>query len=117
MEHGGRTFKFIYDGIFYEILDELGEMPLPPYITETLDDQERYQTVFAKERVPLQHQQQVFISRMNLLEEYSEKGVKIAFITLHVGLGTFRPVSVDTIENHDDAFRILSCYRRNSRCD
>lgn len=100
LEQGGRLFKFIYEGIFYEILDELGQMPLPPYITETLDDQARYQTVFAKERGSAAAPTAGLHFTDQLLESIQNKGVGIAFITLHVGLGTFRPVSVDTIENH-----------------
>ena len=101
LEHGGRVFKFTYDGIFHEILDKLGSMPLPPYITETLDDKERYQTVFAKERGSAAAPTAGLHFTDELLEQISAKGVEIAFITLHVGLGTFRPVSVDSIENHD----------------
>ena len=101
LEHGGRTFKFEYDGIFYEILERLGEMPLPPYIREKLDDQERYQTVFAKERGSAAAPTAGLHFTEQLLEEIKAKGVKIGFVTLHVGLGTFRPVSVDSIENHD----------------
>ncbi len=101
LEHGGRTFKFEYDGIFYEILERLGEMPLPPYIREKLDDQERYQTVFAKERGSAAAPTAGLHFTEKLLEEIKAKGVKIGFVTLHVGLGTFRPVSVDSIENHD----------------
>ncbi len=97
---GGRTFKFIYEGIFYEILDALGQMPLPPYITETLDDQARYQTVFAKERGSAAAPTAGLHFTDEILESIRAKGVNLAFITLHVGLGTFRPVSVDTIENH-----------------
>ena len=100
MEQGGRTFKFIYEGIFYEILDELGEMPLPPYITETFDDQARYQTVFAKERGSAAAPTAGLHFTDEILESIRNKGVNIAFITLHVGLGTFRPVSADTIEDH-----------------
>ena len=101
LEHGGRTFKFEYDGIFYEILERLGEMPLPPYIREKLDDQERYQTVFAKERGSAAAPTAGLHFTEQLLEDIKAKGVKIGFVTLHVGLGTFRPVSVDSIENHD----------------
>ena len=100
LEQGGRLFKFMYDGIFYEILDALGQMPLPPYITETLDDQERYQTVFAKERGSAAAPTAGLHFTEEILERLREKGVQIAFITLHVGLGTFRPVSVDSIEEH-----------------
>lgn len=100
LPQGGREFKLIYDGILYEILDQLGEMPLPPYITEKLDDQERYQTVFAKERGSAAAPTAGLHFTEDVLQELSHKGVHIAFITLHVGLGTFRPVSVDTIEDH-----------------
>jgi S-adenosylmethionine:tRNA ribosyltransferase-isomerase len=100
-EHGGRMLKFNYDGIFYEVLEELGEMPLPPYIRERLDDQDRYQTVFARERGSAAAPTAGLHFTEELLDEIRKKGVHIAFITLHVGLGTFRPVSVDTIEDHD----------------
>lgn len=100
LEQGGRLFKFKYDGIFYEILDALGQMPLPPYITETLDDRERYQTVFAKERGSAAAPTAGLHFTEEILNQFREKGVHIAFITLHVGLGTFRPVSVDSIEEH-----------------
>lgn len=100
LDHGGRHFKMIYDGIFYEILDALGEMPLPPYIREKLDDQERYQTVFAKERGSAAAPTAGLHFTEELLDSIRAKGVEIAFITLHVGLGTFRPVSVDSIEDH-----------------
>lgn len=100
LDHGGRHFKMIYDGIFYEILDQLGEMPLPPYIREKLEDQGRYQTVFAKERGSAAAPTAGLHFTDALLEEIRAKGVNIAFITLHVGLGTFRPVSVDSIDDH-----------------
>ncbi|HEX5563771.1 MAG TPA: tRNA preQ1(34) S-adenosylmethionine ribosyltransferase-isomerase QueA [Sporosarcina sp.] len=100
LEQGGRIFKFRYEGIFYEILDSLGQMPLPPYITETLDDQSRYQTVFAKERGSAAAPTAGLHFTEEILQEIKEKGVGVEFITLHVGLGTFRPVSVDSIEDH-----------------
>ncbi|BAQ11557.1 S-adenosylmethionine:tRNA [Bacillus sp. OxB-1] len=100
LEQGGRTFQFLYDGIFYEILDALGQMPLPPYITETLDDQSRYQTVFAKERGSAAAPTAGLHFTEEILDEIKAKGVGVEFITLHVGLGTFRPVSVDSIEDH-----------------
>ncbi|MFC7783135.1 MULTISPECIES: tRNA preQ1(34) S-adenosylmethionine ribosyltransferase-isomerase QueA [unclassified Rossellomorea] len=100
-EHGGRILEFRYEGIFYEVLDELGEMPLPPYIRERLEEQDRYQTVFARERGSAAAPTAGLHFTEELLEELKAKGVHIAFITLHVGLGTFRPVSVDTIEEHD----------------
>lgn len=100
LPQGGREFKLIYNGILYEILDKLGEMPLPPYITEKLDDPERYQTVFAKEPGSAAAPTAGLHFTEDILHTLTEKGVKIAFVTLHVGLGTFRPVSVDTIEEH-----------------
>ena len=100
LEQGGRIFKLIYTGILYEILDALGKMPLPPYITETLDDQNRYQTVFAKERGSAAAPTAGLHFTDDILEQIRNKGVEVAFITLHVGLGTFRPVSVDSIANH-----------------
>lgn len=101
LEHGGRILDFSYEGIFYEVLDELGTMPLPPYIKEQLDDQDRYQTVFAKERGSAAAPTAGLHFTEQLLEKIKEMGVHVAFITLHVGLGTFRPVSVDDIDNHD----------------
>ncbi|MFJ7950100.1 tRNA preQ1(34) S-adenosylmethionine ribosyltransferase-isomerase QueA [Lysinibacillus sp. NPDC096418] len=101
LDHGGRLFEFKYDGIFYEILEQLGEMPLPPYIREKLDDQDRYQTVYAKERGSAAAPTAGLHFTEELLEQVKAKGVEIVFITLHVGLGTFRPVSVDSIENHE----------------
>ncbi|WP_421380132.1 tRNA preQ1(34) S-adenosylmethionine ribosyltransferase-isomerase QueA [Bacillus salacetis] len=100
-EQGGRTMEFHYEGIFYEVLDELGEMPLPPYISEKLEDQDRYQTVFARERGSAAAPTAGLHFTEELLDEIRAKGVHVAFITLHVGLGTFRPVSVDSIEEHD----------------
>jgi S-adenosylmethionine:tRNA ribosyltransferase-isomerase len=100
-EYGGRIIEFIYDGIFYEVLEELGEMPLPPYIREQLDDQDRYQTVFARERGSAAAPTAGLHFTEQLLEDIKQKGVHIAFITLHVGLGTFRPVSADTIQEHE----------------
>lgn len=101
LDHGGRIFKFSYDGIFYEILDKLGEMPLPPYIREKLEDQDRYQTVYAKERGSAAAPTAGLHFTDELLDTIRLKGVEVVFITLHVGLGTFRPVSVDSIEDHE----------------
>ncbi|MBS4217029.1 tRNA preQ1(34) S-adenosylmethionine ribosyltransferase-isomerase QueA [Bacillus sp. FJAT-49711] len=101
LEHGGRILEFHYKGIFYEILDSLGKMPLPPYIKEQLEDQGRYQTVYAKERGSAAAPTAGLHFTEKLLEEIQDKGIKIAFITLHVGLGTFRPVSVENIDEHD----------------
>jgi len=101
LEHGGRIMSFSYEGLFYETLEELGEMPLPPYIKERLDDKDRYQTVFAKERGSAAAPTAGLHFTKELLKEIEDMGVHIAFITLHVGLGTFRPVSVENIEEHD----------------
>ncbi|MDQ0197160.1 tRNA preQ1(34) S-adenosylmethionine ribosyltransferase-isomerase QueA [Neobacillus ginsengisoli] len=100
-EHGGRIFDFKYEGIFYEVLDQLGEMPLPPYIKEQLDDRDRYQTVYAREPGSAAAPTAGLHFTESLLNEVKEKGVHVAFITLHVGLGTFRPVSVDDVLEHD----------------
>jgi len=101
LEHGGRILEFTYEGIFYEVLDSLGEMPLPPYIKEQLEDRERYQTVFAREHGSAAAPTAGLHFTERLLDAIREKGVHIAFITLHVGLGTFRPVNVENIEEHD----------------
>lgn len=100
-DHGGRIFTFRYEGIFYEVLEALGEMPLPPYIKEQLEDKDRYQTVYAKERGSAAAPTAGLHFTEELLTELKEIGVHIAFITLHVGLGTFRPVSVDDIDEHE----------------
>lgn len=99
-EHGGRVLQFSYEGIFYEILDELGEMPLPPYIKEQLPEKERYQTVYAKEEGSAAAPTAGLHFTTDLLEEIKAMGVAIVFVTLHVGLGTFRPVSVENPEEH-----------------
>ena len=99
-EEGIRELKFIYHGVFYEILDELGEMPLPPYITERLEDRERYQTVYSKEKGSAAAPTAGLHFTKELLEKVKEKGVNIAYVTLHVGLGTFRPVKVDDVNEH-----------------
>ena len=99
-EHGGRVFRFEYNGLFFEVLDKLGEMPLPPYIHEKLENKERYQTVYAKEQGSAAAPTAGLHFTDTLLDDIRAKGVKIAFVTLHVGLGTFRPVSVDSIDDH-----------------
>lgn len=101
LEHGGRVVEFHYDGIFLEVLESLGEMPLPPYIHEKLDDRERYQTVYAKENGSAAAPTAGLHFTKELLKKIEDKGVKLVYLTLHVGLGTFRPVSVDNIEEHD----------------
>ena len=90
----------IYKGVFYEILDQLGEMPLPPYIHEKLIDQDRYQTVYNKYKGSAAAPTAGLHFTKELMEEIRAKGVTITFVTLHVGLGTFRPVQVDTIDEH-----------------
>lgn len=100
-DEGIRYFTFLYEGIFLEILDELGTMPLPPYIHEKLNDQSRYQTVYAKEVGSAAAPTAGLHFTNELLEEIKTKGINIAFVTLHVGLGTFRPVSVEKIEDHE----------------
>ncbi|MDR0846893.1 MAG: tRNA preQ1(34) S-adenosylmethionine ribosyltransferase-isomerase QueA [Lactobacillales bacterium] len=99
-EDGGRVIEFSYDGIFLEVLESLGEMPLPPYIHEKLDDQERYQTVYAKNNGAAAAPTAGLHFTPELLAAIEAKGVKLAYVTLHVGLGTFRPVSVDDIDAH-----------------
>ncbi|WP_237036199.1 tRNA preQ1(34) S-adenosylmethionine ribosyltransferase-isomerase QueA [Mediannikoviicoccus vaginalis] len=100
-DEGNRFVKFYYDGIFEEILDELGNMPLPPYITEKLEDKERYQTVYAKHEGSAAAPTAGLHFTKELLKKIEEKGVIVKFVTLHVGLGTFRPVKVDDVEKHN----------------
>ncbi|MGX6962123.1 tRNA preQ1(34) S-adenosylmethionine ribosyltransferase-isomerase QueA [Vagococcus xieshaowenii] len=100
LEHGGRIIEFNYDGVFLEILESLGEMPLPPYIKERLEDPDRYQTVYAKENGSAAAPTAGLHFTKELLAAIEEKGIRLVYLTLHVGLGTFRPVSVDNIEEH-----------------
>ncbi len=100
LEHGGRMIEFHYDGIFMEILDQLGEMPLPPYIKEKLDDPEMYQTVYSREIGSAAAPTAGLHFTTELLKKIEDKGVKLVYLTLHVGLGTFRPVSEENIEDH-----------------
>ena len=100
-EFGGRVMEFDYEGDFEEILDKLGNMPLPPYIKEDLDEPERYQTVYAKKRGSVAAPTAGLHFTPELLDEIKEKGVQVEYITLHVGLGTFRPVRTDEVEEHD----------------
>jgi S-adenosylmethionine:tRNA ribosyltransferase-isomerase len=100
VDEGNRIIEFYYQGIFEEILDELGQMPLPPYITEQLEDKERYQTVYSRTVGSAAAPTAGLHFTNELLEAIERKGVQIAYITLHVGLGTFRPVKVDSIEEH-----------------
>ena len=101
MEGGNRKVKFEYEGIFNEILEQIGLMPLPPYIKEKLDDKSRYQTVYAKYEGSAAAPTAGLHFTEELLEKIKEKGVEIANVTLHVGIGTFRPVKVENIEEHD----------------
>lgn len=100
IEEGNRIIEFSYEGIFEQVLDELGEMPLPPYITERLEDRERYQTVYSKEKGSAAAPTAGLHFTEELLNEIKAKGINIAYLTLHVGLGTFRPVKAETIDEH-----------------
>lgn len=123
LEHGGRMIEFHYDGIFMEILDQLGEMPLPPYIKEKLDDPEMYQTVYSREIGSAAAPTAGLHFTRELLKKIEDKGVKLVYLTLHVGLGTFRPVSEENIEDHkmhsefyrltEDAAKTLNEVRAN----
>ena len=101
LEQGGRIVEFSYEGIFLEVLESLGEMPLPPYIHEKLEDRERYQTVYAKENGSAAAPTAGLHFTTDLLDRIQAKGVKLVYLTLHVGLGTFRPVSVDNLDEHE----------------
>ena len=100
LEGGNRLVKFSYEGNFYETLDKIGQMPLPPYIKKRLEDSERYQTVYSKELGSAAAPTAGLHFTPELLEEVRQMGVEIGFVTLHVGLGTFRPVKEDVVENH-----------------
>ncbi len=123
-EEGIRIIQFIYEGIFYEILDKLGSMPLPPYIKEKLTDQNRYQTVYAKNIGSAAAPTAGLHFTKELLNQISQKGIKICYITLHVGLGTFRPVNVEDVTNHkmhsefysmtDEVAKILNDAKKNN---
>lgn len=100
VEDGNRLIQFSYEGIFEEILDQLGQMPLPPYITHQLKDKNRYQTVYAKHEGSAAAPTAGLHFTPELLEQIREKGIRIAEVTLHVGLGTFRPVKVENVQEH-----------------
>ena len=100
VEEGNRLIKFTYEGIFEEVLDSLGEMPLPPYITHKLKDKNRYQTVYAKYDGSAAAPTAGLHFTQELLSQIEQKGIKLAYVTLHVGLGTFRPVKTDNILEH-----------------
>jgi S-adenosylmethionine:tRNA ribosyltransferase-isomerase len=101
VEGGNRILRFSYEGIFLEILEKLGRMPLPPYIKQQLDDPERYQTVYAREPGSAAAPTAGLHFTTELLEDIRAMGVDVEFVTLHVGLGTFRPVQVEDVENHE----------------
>ncbi len=125
-EDGNRIISFTYEGIFEEILDELGTMPLPPYITHTLQDKNRYQTVYAKYDGSAAAPTAGLHFTQELLDQIRAKGVKIATITLHVGLGTFRPVKVENVTDHhmhseyyfieEEQANIIAAAKRNNKC-
>ncbi|WP_436669646.1 tRNA preQ1(34) S-adenosylmethionine ribosyltransferase-isomerase QueA [Lactiplantibacillus plantarum] len=122
-EDGIRMIEFHYDGIFMEILESLGETPLPPYIKEKLDDPDRYQTVYAKENGSAAAPTAGLHWTKKLLQKVQDKGIKLVYLTLHVGLGTFRPVEEDNIDDHkmhsefyrldEDAAKTLNEVRQN----
>lgn len=101
LSHGGRIVEFEYEGIFLEVLEKLGEMPLPPYIKERLHDPDRYQTVYAKENGSAAAPTAGLHFTQELLKQAEDRGVEIVYLTLHVGLGTFRPISVDEVDEHE----------------
>ena len=100
VDEGNRLVRFEFEGIFEEVLDELGQMPLPPYITHQLEDKNRYQTVYAKHEGSAAAPTAGLHFTKELLKEIEEKGVRLAYVTLHVGLGTFRPVKVEDVTDH-----------------
>ena len=108
LDNGNRVMGFDYSGNFYDILDQIGEMPLPHYITEHLDDSERYQTVYSKEKGSAAAPTAGLHFTNELLDKISQKGVRIVYVTLHVGLGTFRPVQTDNINDHTMHFEHYS---------
>lgn len=123
LEHGGKIIEFHYQGIFMEILEQLGEMPLPPYIKEKFDDPDRYQTVYAKENGSAAAPTAGLHWTKDLLKKVEEKGVKLVYVTLHVGLGTFRPVTETDVDKHvmhsefyrldEDSAKTLNEVRKN----
>lgn len=123
LDHGGREIEFKYEKIFIEILERLGETPLPPYIKEKLDDPNRYQTVYAKEMGSAAAPTAGLHWTKELLQKVADKGVHLVYLTLHVGLGTFRPVEEDNIEDHkmhsefyrlsEEASKTLNDVRKN----
>ncbi len=110
---GGRIIRFTYEGLFIELLEKLGTMPLPPYIKESLDDQERYQTVYSREQGSAAAPTAGLHFTEEFLAELEAKGVKIIYLTLHVGLGTFRPVTAENIEDHKMHSEYFSISKEN----
>lgn len=125
VEQGNRLVRFEYDGIFEHILDKIGLMPLPPYITRRLDDKERYQTVYSKNKGSAAAPTAGLHFTRELLEELADMGVNIVYVTLHVGLGTFRPVKVENITEHymhsefytisENACNVINSTRQNGK--
>ena len=116
VEEGNRLIRFEYEGIFEEVLDQLGEMPLPPYITHQLKDKERYQTVYAKHNGSAAAPTAGLHFTKELLKKIQEKGIRIANVTLHVGLGTFRPVKVENILDHHMHSEFYSIEEEDAKC-
>ena len=116
VEEGNRLIRFEYEGIFEEVLDQLGEMPLPPYITHQLQDKNRYQTVYAKHNGSAAAPTAGLHFTKELLKKIQEKGIKIANVTLHVGLGTFRPVKVENILDHHMHSEFYSIEEEDAKC-
>ncbi|MGY0836151.1 tRNA preQ1(34) S-adenosylmethionine ribosyltransferase-isomerase QueA [Aerococcus urinaeequi] len=114
LDHGGRIVEFKYQGIFLEVLEALGEMPLPPYIKEKLDNPDRYQTVYAKENGSAAAPTAGLHFTQEFMADLEARGIDIAYLTLHVGLGTFRPVSVDDIDAHKMHSEFYSLDQENS---
>ena len=114
LDNGNRIVQFIHEGIFEDILDRLGEMPLPPYIKEKLEDKERYQTVYSREEGSAAAPTAGLHFTEALLKKITDMGVEIAFLTLHVGLGTFRPVKVESVESHDMHSEFYSLDSKNA---
>jgi len=114
LDNGNRIVQFFHEGVFEDILDRLGEMPLPPYIKEKLEDKERYQTVYSREEGSAAAPTAGLHFTEDLLKKITDMGVEIAFLTLHVGLGTFRPVKVESVESHDMHSEFYSLDQKNA---
>lgn len=114
-EAGARILQLSYEGIFLELLNELGEMPLPPYIKERLSDKDRYQTVYAKEAGSAAAPTAGLHFTDELLQNLQDQGIKIAYVTLHVGLGTFRPITADRVQDHEMHAEYYRLSKENAR--